>query len=131
VANWVFAQTTHDVGRTSELDLLLGYRVKINVHQQRPSIRACIFITVHKGIVNRHFQAEFAKSDKNLHIIKNFCIGSNQILYNDKDREMVLVGFPNAHNKSKMADSCHIIDKQPYLGNSLTYRRQIWRDDAY
>ena len=93
VANWVFAQITDDVGRTSELDLLLGYRVKINVHQQRPSIHACIFITVHKGIVNRYFQAEFAKSDKNLHIIKNLCIGSNQILYNDKDREMVFLVF--------------------------------------
>jgi len=70
--------------------------------------------------MNRHFQAKLAKL-KNHAYYRNYCIDSNQILESDKDHQMPFVGGPNAHNKSKMANSCHIgkIEKSPYLSNRL------------
>jgi len=33
---------------------------------------------------------------------------SNQILHNDEDHQILFVAGPNARNKSKMADGCHL-----------------------
>jgi len=35
------------------------------------------------------------------------CIESNQILHSDKYHQILVVGGPNIHNKSKTGDACH------------------------
>ena len=77
--------------------------------------------------VNRRFQAKRAKYWK----FRNYCIDFNQILHNDRDHQVVVVGGPK---KSKMADGRHF-EKNPvkslYLCNRLTDLDKIWYNDAY
>jgi len=59
---------------------------------------------------------------------------SNQILLNDKDLQLLLVGYPKmCPHKSKMADGCHLgkIEKLPYLHNCLTNFDKTWHDNSY
>ena len=52
---------------------------------------------------------------------RNYCIDFNQILHNDRDHQVVIVGGPQcAPNKSKMATASILKTvKSRYLGNRL------------
>jgi len=58
--------------------------------------------------VNRRFQAKLEKILK-VSCYRNSCIDFDQILHDDGDHQVVVVGGPNRHPiKSKMADDHHL-----------------------
>jgi len=66
---------------------------------------------------------------------RNYCINFNQILHNDRDRQVVAVGGPNRRPTNPRWRTAAILKKKPvkspYLCNRLTDFDEIWYRDAY
>jgi len=56
----------------------------------------------------------------------------NQILQNDRDQQVVIVGGPNTRPANSRWRTAVILKtvKSPYLGNRLTDFDEIWQNDA-
>jgi len=61
-----------------------------------------------------------------------YCIDFNQILQNDRDQQVVIVGGPNTRPANSRWRTAAILKtvKSPYLGNRLTDFDEIWQNDA-
>jgi len=66
----------------------------------------------------------------NVSYYQNYCIGFNQILHNDRNHQLVIMGGPK---KSNMADGRHFkkSSKLPYICSRLTDFDEIWQGDAH
>ena len=83
--------------------------------------------------VNKRFQAERAKILK-VSYYRNYIIDFNQILHNDRDHQVVIVGCPNTHPTNPRWRTAAILEKNvisPYLCNCLTDFDEIWHGDAH
>ena len=65
--------------------------------------------------------------------IENYCINFNQILHNDRDHQVVIVGGPNRRLTNPRWRTAAILKtvKSPYLCNRLTNFDEIWHGDAH
>ena len=65
---------------------------------------------------------------------RNYCIDFNQILHNDRDREVVVIGSPNRLPTNPRWRTAAILKKTVkslHLCNRLTDFDKIWYSDAY
>ena len=67
---------------------------------------------------------------------RNYCIDFNQILHNDRDHQVAVVGGPNRRPTNPSWRTAAILKKtvtgkSPYLCNRLTDFDEIWYSDAY
>ena len=83
--------------------------------------------------VNRRFQAKRAKILK-VSCYRNYCIDFNQILHNDIDNQVVVVGGPNKRPTNPRWRTAAILKKNVksvYLCNRLTDFDKIWYSETY
>jgi len=64
---------------------------------------------------------------------RNYCIDFNQILHNDRDRQMVVVDGPNRRPTNPRWRTAAFLKtvKSLYLCNCLNHFDEIWHDDAH
>jgi len=65
---------------------------------------------------------------------RNYYIDFNQILHNDRDHQVVVVGGPNGRPTNPRWRTAAILKKNvksPYLCNRSTDFDEIWHDDAH
>ena len=85
-------------------------------------------------VVNRHFQAKRANILK-VSYYQNYFIDVNQILHNNRDHRVVIVGGPNMRQTNPRWRTAAILEKKPvkspYLCNRLTDFDKIWHGDSH